>query len=356
MDKEKQMENIRDELVKMKEKNPSFYNSSIKGVAKLYISEHPEIESDKDLQLMLNYAVAKIGKDKVDEIVRRHYSPYAQQYMSLLKGTQKEPSNQLNLLYMRLSGAIERASLAHEVYVLGRTKINKDVEFKNEEPDEETGKRKKHNTMSLELWDNDAKRIIPLFLVDDQIEPHSSLMPNKAYRMLVGSYDETKKRWYASKDPSIIPLDGDSFKLDQNELVKYLMDNYPMVKEPYDDVIEDIKSNPGKRYVFLGGYVKKPGYILLVPGEGSSEYTIISYYGASTRELVNDDGMLIMLGNFSKPKPKEGQAQLSDYVINADFVVDLTSSTEKKKAESTVAKPSSAKTEEEIKEELKGVL
>ena len=66
--------------------------------------------------------------------------------------------------------------------------------------------------------------------------------------------------------------------------------------------------------------------------------------------------MLIMLGNFSKPKPKEGQAQLSDYVINADFVVDLTSSTEKKKAESTVAKPSSAKTEEEIKEELKGVL
>ena len=41
MDKEKQIENIRDELIKLKEKNPSFYNSSVKDVAKLYVSEHP---------------------------------------------------------------------------------------------------------------------------------------------------------------------------------------------------------------------------------------------------------------------------------------------------------------------------
>lgn len=360
MDKEKQIENIRDELVKLKEKNPSFYNSSVKDVAKLYVSEHPEIEKDKDLRLMLSYAVAKIGKEKVDEVVKRHFTPYSGQFADLLKGTQKEPSSQLNLLYTRLSGAVERASLAHNVYVLGRTKINKDVEFKNEEPDEETGKRKKHRTMSLELWDNDSKKIIPLFLVDDQIEPHSSLMPNKAYKMLVGNYDETKKRWYASKDPSIMPVDDGSFELDQNELAKYLMSNYPMVKEPYDDVIQDIKANPGQRYIFLGGYVKRPGYISLIPDENdSSEYTIISYYGPATRDLVHDDGMLIMLGNFSKPKPKEGQAQLSDYVMNADFVVDLTPSTEKKKEEkpeSTTAKPSSAKTEEEVKEELKDVL
>ena len=359
MDKEKEIEHIREELSALKEKNPSFYDSSISNVAKHYVSEHKEIESDKNLQLMLRYAVAKIGKDKVDEIVKRHFTPYSGQFEDLLKGTQKEPSSQLNLLYMRLSGAVERASLAHNVYVLGRTKINKDIEFKNEEVDEETGKRKKHRTMSLELWDNDTKKIIPLFLVDDQIEPHSALMPNKAYKMLVGNYDETKKRWYASKDPSIMPLD-DSFELDQRELVKYLMETYDHVTEPFDAVVADIKENPGKKYVFLGSYVKRPGYVSLMLSDQSPDYTVMMYYSTATKDLLSDDGRLIVLGNLSKTKPKEGQITgISDYTMNPDFVVDLSGPRERPKpsdANEKDAKSSTEKTEKEIKAELDGVL
>lgn len=323
MDKTTQMENIQKELESVKKDNPQAYVSAKEHV-KFYLKEHPELGQDKDLVLMLVYAVNKIGNDAVTGIVSNHFKPYEGKYQKIVDGTSKAPEAMLRFLKVKLSANVERAMLAHKVYVLSRSNIRTDVEFPNDVPDEETNKKPLHRTFSVSLWDNDGKRIIPLFLVDDQVEPHAKLEAGKAYRMQIGNYNEEKDRWYASKDPGIVPLNGDSFAPDWVSLADYVISNYSRIKEPYDEVIGDAKAHPNKRYVMQAMYVKKPSYIELLPHE-STEYVIAMPHGVLTQDL-DDEGELVVLGSFRKSVPKEGTPKTSDYVIFPELILNLTSS------------------------------
>ena len=365
MDKEKEIENIQSELKSLKGSNPSLFNS-IKDTAKLYVSEHKEIETDTGLQLMLRYAIWKIGKDKVDDILKRHYTLYSGPLEELMKGTNKDPSSQLNFLYTKFSASVERATLAHNVYVLSRSKINKNVEFPKEEPDPETGIKKKHDTMSISLWDNDLKRVVSLFIKDNDIKDYSALEINKSYRMQLGNYVEEKHTQYLSKDPSITPLDG-SFKVDFLALGKYLIDNFPHVKEPYSDLIDP--DDKYKKFVIRAQYVKKPSYVSLIDLESEkTEYSIGMFYGGATNELKNDDGKCIVFGTFQKLKPKESKngqpaIQAFDYVINPEVVIDLSEPRqepkETKQSQSQTEEDNElpvSKSEKQLKAELDDVL
>ena len=316
------MENIQNELESVKRDNPQAY-ASAKEHVKIYLKDHPELGKDNNLVLMLVYAVGKIGNEDVEKILSNHFRPYEGNFKKIVEGTSKSPEAMMRFLKTTLSAHVERAMLAHKVYVLNRTGIRENVEFPNEKPDEDTGKKPLHKTFSVTLWDNDAKKIIPLFLVDDQVEPHSKLEAGKAYRMQIGNYNEEKDRWYASKDPSIVPLNGDSFAPDTVALADYVVNTYPRIREPYDEIIGDSKAHPNKRYAMQAMYVKKPSYIELLPNE-FTEYVISLPHGPLTQNL-GDEGELVVVGTFRKSVPKEGAPKTSDYVIFPELVLNLTS-------------------------------
>ena len=322
MDRTAQMENVQNELESVKKDNPPAY-AAAKEHVKIYLKDHPELGKDKDLVFLLVYAICKIGNEEVNRIVSNHFRPYEGNFRKIVDGTSKSPEAMLRFLKTILLAHVERAMLAHKVYVLSRSNIRENVEFPNDQPDEDTGKKPLHRTFSVSLWDNDGKRIIPLFLVDDQVEPHSKLEAGKAYRMQIGNYNEEKDRWYASKDPSIIPLNGDSFAPDWVALADYIITNYPKIREPYDEVIGDAKSHPNRRYAMQAMYVKKPSYIELLPHE-STDYVISLPHGSLTQDL-GDEGELVVVGTFRKSVPKEGSPKTSDYVIFPELVLNLTS-------------------------------
>ena len=323
MDKSTQIENIQKELEGIKKDNPQLYLSAKEHV-KMYVNEHAELAQDKDLLVMLVYAVCKIGNNKVDGILAEHYRPYDGKFKKLVDGTAKSPEAMLRFLKTKLAANVERAMLAHAVQVLSRSNIRTDVEFPNDVPDEETGKKPIHKTFSVTLWDNDGKKIIPLFLVDDQVDAHSQLEAGKSYKMQIGNYNAEKDRWYASKDPSIVPLNNDAFKLDLVALSEYVLATYPKVKEPYDDVIADEKKNPNKRYAMQAQYVKTPSYIELLIPDDTSSYIIALPHSSMTKNLSND-GELIVVGKFQKSVPKGNAPKTSDYIMFPELILNLTS-------------------------------
>jgi hypothetical protein len=316
MDRTKQMEIIHEGLETLK-KNQNVY-SQAKETAKQILGKHPEISKDKDLTGLILYAAGLIGKDLVEEVVEGYFKPKPKKFELLEEGTTKsEKTENMDFLFLMLFAKIQTAALAHKVHVLTRTDIRKDVEFPNDEPDDE-GKMPKHRTMSVSLWDTDLKKIISLFLVDEQVDLHAKLEQGKAYRMQIGNYNAEKNRWYASKDPQIVALDD--FTLDEEELAKYLVQNYSPVKRPYEDVIADEKAHPGKRYVLHAKYVKMPMYISLLTEEGDS---VMLAYSKLTSSTLDENGEAVILGTFQKSKPAEGQPQLTDYIIFPDVVINL---------------------------------
>ncbi len=316
MDRTKQMEIIHEGLETLK-KNQNVY-SQAKETAKQILGKHPEISKDKDLTGLILYAAGLIGKDLVEEVVEGYFKPKPKKFELLEEGTTKsEKTENMDFLFLMLFAKIQTAALAHKVHVLTRTDIRKDVEFPNDEPDDE-GKMPKHRTMSVSLWDTDLKKIISLFLVDEQVDLHAKLEQGKAYRMQIGNYNAEKNRWYASKDPQIVALDD--FALDEKELATYLVQNYSPVKRPYEDVIADEKAHPGKRYVLHAKYVKMPMYISLLTEEGDS---VMLAYSKLTSSTLDENGEAVILGTFQKSKPAEGQPQLTDYIIFPDVVINL---------------------------------
>ena len=316
MDRTKEMEIIHEGLETLK-KNQNVY-SQAKETAKQILGKHPEISKDKDLTGLVLYAAGLIGKDLVEEVVEGYFKPKPKKFELLEEGTTKsEKTENMDFLFLMLFAKIQTAALAHKVHVLTRTDIRKDVEFPNDEPDDE-GKMPKHRTMSVSLWDTDLKKIISLFLVDEQVDLHAKLEQGKAYRMQIGNYNAEKNRWYASKDPQIVALDD--FALDEKELATYLVQNYSPVKRPYEDVIADEKAHPGKRYVLHAKYVKMPMYISLLTEEGDS---VMLAYSKLTSSTLDENGEAVILGTFQKSKPAEGQPQLTDYIIFPDVVINL---------------------------------
>jgi len=321
MDKKTQSENIQKELTALKKDNNQLFENA-RNKAKEIKTKHSEIGTDRDLELVVVYAITKLGADKTVSIVDSHFKPRETgKFAKIMEGTKTDPQASLNFLYRKLTSTIERASLAHNVYVLAKTKIRNGVEFPGDEPDTDTDVKPTHDTMSVTLWDNDAKKIISLFLVDAQIEPHKSLEPDHAYKMQIGGFNEEKQRWYASKDPGVRPLDGNSFKLNWEELAEYVLTNYEHVTEPYDEVVAKGKLNRGQRFVMQAQYVKTPSYIEIIPFENANGQIVMTY-SPITKEL-RDEGELVVVGSFAKPVPRNNQPALSDYIIFPDIVIDL---------------------------------
>ena len=316
MDKTQQMEIVMEGLKGLKTDQSNF--NSIRESAKLFVGKYPELQKDKEIQALLMYSIGTMGSDKVSATLTKHFAPKQNKFSTipgLTEGMNKTTHN-LDFLFLALYAQVERASLAHKVYVLARSDIRDNVEFPKKDELTKDGVAPKHRTMSVTLWDADMKKIISLFLVDGQVDSHASLETGKSYKMQIGNYSEEKKRWYASNEPSVTPLDG--FKFDEMELAKYLMDNYPQIKEPYSDAVTDLKENPGKRYVIYAQYAKAPNHIVLLPSEGSEP--IMMRYGKLTSTL-NDQGEVIVMGNIQKVKPIEGQPASIDYVIYPDIVI-----------------------------------
>lgn len=359
MDKETQMENIQKELKAAKGKDPKTYDEYKKRVGK-YMEDHKEFFSGVDeqlsneFQLTLMYSYIMAGPENTEKTLSDHFTPYKGNFAKLVKGTTKDPSISVKFLNLKLTAGVERVQLSHHVYVLGRSTIRDNVEFQNDEPDPVTGKMPEHKTMSVTLWDNDARKIIPLFLVDAQVDAHSMLETDHAYKMQIGNYDSAKDRWYASKDPSIVALNGESFEPDWLALAEFILENYTQIKEPYEEIIKDSKENPRKRYAIQCNYVKKPSHIELVPNE-NTEYSISLPFSSLTASL-SSSGEAIIVGSFQKSKPKQGQVQLSDYVIFPDLILNLTPDGEVNKVASSKDTEKNTQEENNGKDELDGIL
>ena len=331
MDRTTHMEIVHEGLETLK-KNQSAYNQA-KEIAKQILAKYPQIQKDKDLTGLILYSASVLGRDAVAGIIDGYFKPKPKKFELMTEGTVKsEKSENMDFLFIMLFAKIQTAALAHKVKVLTRTDIRKDVEFPNDEPDDE-GKMPKHKTMSVSLWDTDLKKIISLFLVDEQVDLHAKLEQGKAYRMQIGNYNAEKNRWYASKDPQIVALDD--FALDEKELATYLVQNYSPVRKPYEDVIADEKAHPGKRYVLHAQYVKMPMYISLLTEDGDM---VMLTYSKLTGTTLDDSGEAVILGTFQKSKPAEGQPQATDYIIFPDVVINLNAKMEGESNQSTGGK------------------
>ena len=336
MDRTTHMEIVHEGLETLK-KNQSAYNQA-KEIAKQILEKHPEISKDKDLTMLLIYATDILGKDMLTEVIEGYFKP---KLKKITEGTSKFNAN-MDYLFLMLFGKIQRALLAHKVYVLTRTDIRKDREFPNDEPDEE-GKMPKHRVMNISLWDADQKKIISLFIIDDLIELYVKLEAGKSYRMQVGNFDSKKNRWYPAKDPDIIPLE--SFNFDEEELANYLINNYSTIKKPYEDVIADEKANKGKRYVLHAQYVKMLSYISLLTEEGD---IVILRYSKYTSNALDDSGEAVILGTLQKSKPVEGQPQIADYIIFPDVVLNLNAKNGKPDGETVGETPATKEDNEDL--------
>lgn len=319
MDRKVQLEIVHEGLETLK-KNESQYNQT-KELAKKVFGKYPQINKDKELVSLVVYSVGVVGKEITEEVIDRYFKLRQKKFENkneLLEGTTKAQGEEnFNLLFLMLYGEVQKASLSHKVYVLTRTDIRKDVEFANDKPDE-TGNLPKHRTMNVSLWDIDTKKIVNLFVVDNQIDTHSKLEQGKTYRMQIGNYNADKNRWYPSNEPQIVPLED--FELDEEELAVYLMKNYSIARTPYDDVIVDEKEHPGKRHVLRASYVKMPGYISLLTED---QEIVMMYYSKLTSNALDQDGEAVILGTLRKSKPVEGQPQIADYIIFPDVVINL---------------------------------
>lgn len=318
MDRSKQMESIQEGLKEFK-KNEKEFNSA-KETAKLLVSKHPELQKDqetnRDFTLLLIQAIGKLGKEKVTAMVDGYLSQEKPKtkLSALVEGTAKSAKNP-DVLFLMIYAQIERANLAHRVYVLSRSSIREDITFPKDEPDED-GNMPTHRTMSVTLWDADLKKIISMFLVDDQVDTHSALEVDHSYMMQMGNYNKEKDRWFASKDPSITKLDG--FQLDEMELARYLLNNYKNLQPPYDEAVEYSKSHPGTRYVCYASYVKMPTYIQVLPG-GNSEAVSMPYSSLTSR--LGENGNMVVMGAIQKSKPREGQPATTDYVLFPELII-----------------------------------
>ena len=337
MDRKKEMESIQEGLETLK-KNQSAYNSA-KETAKQILGKYPQIQKDKDLTALLLYSAGALGKDIVSAVVDGYFRPKPVKFEKITEGLSKSDGSNMDFLFLLLYAKVQTAALAHKVYVLTRTDIRNDVEFPNDEPNED-GKMPKHRTMSVSMWDADLKKIISLFLVDDQIDAHALLEQGKSYRMQIGNFNTEKNRWYASKDPQVVALDG--FNLNEEELAAYLVNNYGLIKKPYDDIIADEKKNPGNRYVLYARYVKMPNYIALLTDEGD---TVMLRYSKLTSTTLDDEGKTVILGKFQKSVPAEGQPQATDYIIFPDVVINLNANSG---GESTPTSPKPSEGEEDL--------
>lgn len=320
MDRTKQMENVQKVLKELKTKNESSFNKA-KEVAKLLMGKHPELQKDekfaKEFMTLSVLAVMKLGKEKTESIVDGYFNTsHKTKLSSLVEGTSKDEKTP-DYLFLMVYSQVERALLAHRVYVLARTSVRDNIEFKSDTPDED-GNMPKHKTMSINLWDADLKKIISLFLVDDQIEEYSKMEQDKAYTMQIGYYNKEKDRWVPSKDPSISNLEDYKIEDDEMEMAKYLLNNYEHLKEPFDEAIAYVKSHPGAKHVMYCRYLKNPNFIQIYLSETAP--TISMPYSPMTARL-SDNGYMIILGTLQKSKPKDGQPALTDYVIFPEIII-----------------------------------
>ena len=170
MDRTSQIESIQKDLGNVKKDNPTLFSQAKESV-KAYITAHPALKEDTELQLAILDGVCRLGKETVDEIIENHFRAGKGIVAKLSKGTSAGPN--LPFLYLKLTGRIERAGRAHKVYVLSRTPIKKDAKWSSETDavDPKTGQQPIHTQFSVSLWDNDLKEIIPLFLTDKYVEP-----------------------------------------------------------------------------------------------------------------------------------------------------------------------------------------
>ena len=328
MDRSTQIENIQKDVNNIKKENPELFGTAKESV-KAYLSAHPELKEDTELQLVLLDAVGRLGKETVDDIINNHFrESKGGLEAKLSKGTSK-PS--LSFLYSKLTGRLERAGRSHKVYVLTKTPVREGVKWPSEEDkiDPETGKQPEHTQFSVSLWDDGQKEIISLFLTDRNmamLQAHTKLEPNHAYAMQMGNKNEETGQWYPATDPGIIELNGNSFTPDWNAMAEYVMNRYPHVEEPYANLIELQKKDPSARVVMMAGFTKKPSYIELTPSdeENNSSGSIIGMFHSEATQSLPDEGKMVVVGKLSKYKPKkEGGPEIMNYTISFPEVILL---------------------------------
>lgn len=326
MDKTTRIEEIQKELKELKAKDPAKLEKATEKLSE-YLKKYPDIKEDKGLQYMIVYSYLHIG-DQIDEEIAPAFREYEGPYKILSSKLKRDPKSIMSYLFLSLDNLIMKSERSHDVYVLTK-KAPRVVKV----PNRDTGEKEDRKVMNVTLWVNDMKAMTTLAVWDTQIPMYEGISENKTYKMQLNFNGQN---FFPPKDPMAKEF---HFVPDYNEMLKFIIENYTEMKEPYS-ALENAEI--GKSFYFIGRALKEAGgNVILSPTEPTTS-KIELMRSTETRKIEDGEDILV-LGTMRKSKPFQGRdgkvvQPNSDYTLYPNAMIKLSPP---KENESTNATPQS---------------
>ncbi len=278
------VEKARKELTALKQSDPSAMTKAMEKL-KGYVATHSEIKDNKDLQLLLGYALIKLGTEAVDQAIQLSFTQkkLSEVYAGIIVHRAIDAKSQMALLQKKIESSLKELDRRKTVYLVHKSM--------RRVPNDEENKRP---IAEMTIWIGETKQLVsmPLFPSQESFvkTQFSKMEEGKAYNMLLNT---DGIRFFLPKNPMVSEVKN--YKFDQVELVKHIVENFVQVQEPLDDFVANaVQYRP---YYAVGRVNVVPGGgIDFVPNGSADPIRMPSYSG------VKDGDDVLVLGSFYKPK------------------------------------------------------
>lgn len=279
------VEKARKELTALKT-DPSAASTVRAAMEKLkgYVATHPEMKENKDLQLLLAYALIKLGTEAVDQAIQLSFTQkkLSEAYAGIIVQRAIDAKSQMALLQKKIESSLRELDRRKTVYL-----VRKSVRRSRD------GEESKRPIAEMTLWVDETKQLVsmPLFPSQESFVKgqFAKMEEGKAYNMLLNT---DGVRFFLPKNP--MASENKNYKFNQVELVKHIVENFVQVQEPLDDFVANaVQYRP---YYAIGRVNVVPGGgIDFIPDGSADPIRMPSYSG------VKDGDDVLVLGSFYKP-------------------------------------------------------
>jgi hypothetical protein len=274
----------RKELTALKQSDPSAVTRAMEKL-KGYVATHPEMKENKDLQLLLGYALIKLGPEAVDQAIQLSFTQkkLSEAYAGIIVQRAIDAKSQMALLQKKIESSLRELDRRKTVYF-----VRKSVRRVQD------GEESKRPIAEMTIWVDETKQLVnmPLFPSQESFVKgqFSKMEEGHAYNMLLNT---DGARFFLPKNPMVSEIKN--YKFDQVQLVKYIVENFVQVQEPLDEFVANaVQYRP---YYAVGRVNVVPGGgIDFIPDGSADPIRMPSYQG------IKDGDDVLVLGSFYKPK------------------------------------------------------
>ena len=278
------VEKARKELTALKQTDSSVVTKAMEKL-KGYVLAHPEMKENKDLQILISYAIIKLGSETVEKAIQLSFTQkkLSDTYAGIIVQKPINSKSQMTLLQKKLESSLKELDRRKTVYL-----IRKSVRKVGD------GEENKRPIAEMTIWIDESKQLVnmPLFPSQESFVKgqFAKMEEGKAYNMLLNT---DGIRFFLPKNPMV--SESKNYKFDQVELVKHIVENFVQVQEPLEEFVANaVQYRP---YYAIGRVNVVPGGgIDFIPDGSADPIRMPSYSG------VKDVDDVLVLGSFYKPK------------------------------------------------------